>query len=200
MSSDSLIRFVVGPGEEIVPDIEASLPGRGFWVAASADALERAVQKGAFSKAARRKVRTPVDLAARVQSRLVVRCQSLLGLARRAGALMVGFDKVRALAAVGKVAVIVHAADAATHGVAKLEGVSATAERVTVLTREELSLAVGRENVVHAALAQGRLANHFVVDAARLAGLREKEPPSKVLPAAMKNEGNSRSLIKNAEL
>ena len=198
MSSDSLIRFVVGPGEEIVPDIEASLPGRGLWVAASTEALEQAVQKSAFSKAARRKVRTPVDLATLVQTRLVERCQSLLGLARRAGTLTVGFENVRGLAVAGKVAVIVHAADAATHGVAKLDGVSSTASRVTVLTREELSLAVGRENVVHAALAQGRLANHFVVDAARLAGLRGKELPSKVLPTAKTDEGKLRSRIKNA--
>ena len=182
LARERMIRFVVDPGGEIVADIEAALPGRGLWVTASSGALERAAERDLFSRAARRKVRIPDRLAAAVADRLLGRCQSLLGLARRAGTLTVGFEKVRAEIARGRTAVLVQAADASPHGTAKLERGVAAPRRVTVLTRAELSLAVGRENVVHAALARGRLANRFVVDAGRLAGLRGGDTPPATSP------------------
>ncbi len=200
LSTDRLVRFVVGPDGEIVPDIEAALPGRGLWVTASANAMERATDKDLFSKAARCKVRIPDHLAARVTARLVVRCQSLLGLARRAGTLTVGFEKVRAQIDAGNATVLVQAADASPHGTAKLDRLAAALDRVTILTREELSLAVGRENVVHAALARGRLANRFVIDAARLVGLRGGDTPPETLLVSVTDEYGTRSLIENAEL
>jgi len=185
LATERMIRFVVDPGGEIVADIEAALPGRGLWVTASSGALERAAARDLFSRAVRRKVRIPDGLAAGVAARLLGRCQSLLGLARRAGTLAVGFEKVRAEMARGRAAVLVQAADASPHGTAKLDRRVAALRRVTVLTRAELSLAVGRENVVHAALARGRLANRFVIDAGRLAGLRGGDVPPATSPPSV---------------
>lgn len=185
LATERMIRFVVDPGGEIVADIEAVLPGRGLWVTASSGALERAAERDLFSRAARRKVGIPDRLAAGVAARLLGRCQSLLGLARRAGTLTVGFEKVRAEIARGRAAVLVQAADASPHGIAKLDRRIAALRRVAILTRAELSLAVGRENVVHAALARGRLANRFVVDAGRLAGLRGGDTPPATLPPSV---------------
>ena len=185
LATERMIRFVVDPGGEIVADIEAALPGRGLWVTASSGALERAAERDLFSRAARRKVGIPDRLAAGVAARLLGRCQSLLGLARRAGTLTVGFEKVRAEIARSRVAVLVQAADASPHGTAKLDRRIAALSRVTILTRAELSLAVGRENVVHAALARGRLANRFVVDAGRLAGLRGGDTPPATSPPSV---------------
>ena len=105
LATERMIRFVVDPGGEIVADIEAVLPGRGLWVTASSGALERAAERDLFSRAARRKVGIPDRLAAGVAARLLGRCQSLLGLARRAGTLTVGFEKVRAEIARGRAAV-----------------------------------------------------------------------------------------------
>ena len=185
LATERMIRFVVDPGGEIVADIEAVLPGRGLWVTASSGALERAAERDLFSRAARRKVGIPDRLAAGVAARLLGRCQSLLGLARRAGTLTVGFEKVRAEISRGRAAVLVQAADASPHGSAKLDRRIAALRRVTILTRAELSLAVGRENVVHAALARGRLANRFVVDAGRLAGLRGGDMPPATSPPSV---------------
>ena len=185
LATERMIRFVVDPGGEIVADIEAALPGRGLWVTASSGAVERAAERDLFSRAARRKVGVPDRLAAGVAASLLARCQSLLGLARRAGTLTVGFEKVRAEIARGRAAVLVQAADASPHGTAKLDRRVVALRRVTILTRAELSLAVGRENVVHAALARGRLANRFVVDAGRLAGLRGGDKPPGTLPPSV---------------
>jgi uncharacterized protein len=178
----ALIRFVVGPGDVIVPDIVGKLPGRGIWVGASAPLLSRAVEKRLFQRAARRPVKAGPELVGLVERLLVQQCQGLLGLARRAGELVTGFEKVRAFAAAGKAAMLVTARDGAPGGGAKLARVAAGVPVVALLDVAELSLALGRENVVHAALGPGGLANRFGAEARRLAGFRATqgpmEPPS----------------------
>src|SRR5438874_9800053 len=70
-----LVRFVVGPESEIVPDLAAKLPGRGIWVRADRSILERAVAKNLFAKAAKTNVRVPAELAVTVEALLVKRMQ-----------------------------------------------------------------------------------------------------------------------------
>jgi len=174
---EKLVRFVVGPEGEVVPDIEAKLPGRGLWVTADAASLARAVARNDFAKAAKAPVKVAPDLAERVEKRLAGRMCSDLGLARRAAQLVMGFDNVsRALTANPPPRVLVEAADAAADGRRKLASAARGlhVETIDCLTRAELSLALGRENVIHAAVKAGPLAERLILDSGRLSGFRAR--------------------------
>ena len=172
------VRFVADPEGRIVPDIEGRLPGRGMWVKADRSVLAKAVAKNAFARAARAPVTVDRDLPERVEGRLVARMLGDLGLARKSGALVFGFDNVaRALGERNPPAVLVEAADGSPEGRRKLQN-AATSQGLKLavidcLTRAEMHLALGRENVIHAALKPGRLADRLIVEAARLQGFRD---------------------------
>ena len=171
-----MIRFVLGPGGEIVPDLAGRLPGRGLWVAAEREAVERAV-RGGFAKAARATVKAPPDLADRLAAQLARRLVDVLGLARRAGVAVAGFDQVAAALAAGSVAVLLQASDGSMLGrgklAAKARAQGGVAE-VDCLTAAEIGLALGRDNVVHAAVAPGGLARRMLDEARRLEGFRPR--------------------------
>jgi predicted RNA-binding protein YlxR (DUF448 family) len=180
LPESQLVRFVVGPGDEIVPDLAAKLPGRGIWVSAKRAALEQAVKKNLFSKAAKAAVHAVPDLPARVEALLVARMQDYLGLARRSGMLVLGFDTVvRALEARRKPSVLVEARHGAEDGRRKVAAAAHAQgiepQTIDVLTADELSMALGRENVIHAALFPGPLADRLALDAERLEGFRPHE-------------------------
>ena len=176
-----LLRFVADPDGAVVPDVEARLPGRGLWVRAERAAVERAASKGAFSRAAGASLKSDSGLAAHAEARLVERMLGYIGLARKAGDLILGFDQVeRALRGETPPAVIIEAADAAPDGRRKLHGAALASGVVPfvigVFSSAELSLALGRANVVHAALKSGRIAERLVFDAGRLNGFRPPKP------------------------
>jgi uncharacterized protein len=170
-----LVRFVVGPEGKVVPDISCRLPGRGLWLTARRDIVEMAVAKRLFARAARAQVGVDEGLANRVEQLLAARCCACLGLARRAGQAVAGFVKVRTLVSAGGAAVLVEAADGGGDSRAKLATLAPHLPVVDRLTCAELSAAFGREHVVHAVLAPGRLAKSFVAEAARLGGFRAAE-------------------------
>src|SRR3954464_8465112 len=89
-----LLRFVAGPDGTVVPDVAAKLPGRGLWVEASKAAIDKAVEKKLFARAAKAQVTATADLSARAERALLARMIGDLGLARRSGALFMGFDNV----------------------------------------------------------------------------------------------------------
>jgi hypothetical protein len=167
-----MIRFVVGPDGAVVPDILGRLPGRGIWVAADRAALARAVDKRLFARAARQPVAVPEGLSATVEALLRARVIELVSLARKAGAAVAGYEKVRDWLVKGDAAVLVQAADGSERGKAKLRPPEGEGTFVDVLTGAELGLAFGREHVIHAALAAGGLASRVVEEAARLGGMR----------------------------
>lgn len=171
-----MVRFVVGPDGRVVPDVAANLPGRGLWLTASRAVVETAVAKGRFARAARDHTISEVDLADQVGRLLARRCLDRIGLARRAGQAVTGFEKVRACLRQDDAAVLLAASDGGGDGRAKLRGLAGTIPEVAVFSRAELSSALGRENVVHAALRAGGLAQKFMMDAARLAGFRVSGP------------------------
>jgi uncharacterized protein len=178
-----LIRFVVGPDGELTPDIGATLPGRGMWVGARAATLATAIEKNVFAKAAKQAVKISPDLAARVPSLIVQRLQSDLGMALRAGQLILGFDQVqRALQGAEPPALRVEASDGAADGKRKLFAIGHArglkVQTIECLTSAELSVAVGRENVIHAALKSGRLQERLSMDAERLSGFRSAATPA----------------------
>jgi predicted RNA-binding protein YlxR (DUF448 family) len=169
-----MIRFVVGPEDRLVPDIASKLPGRGIWVSARRDALERAVTKQLFARAARRSVSTEPGLPALVERLVERQCLDLLGLARRAGILVAGFEKVEAMLRRGQVGVLIGARDGAKDGHAKLHRLAPDVPVANGLAAAALAEALGREGVVvHAAIGVGNLAERFVAASERLAGLRE---------------------------
>jgi uncharacterized protein len=176
-----LIRFVADPASHIVPDIAAKLPGRGFWVRAKRETIAKAVAKNLFARAAQASVKADADLPQRSEKLLAGAMLNTLGLARRAGELILGFEKVDAALRGGHApAVIVEAEDASPDGRHKLQA-AAHASRcrpfvIACFTSAELGLALGLPNVVHAALKAGRFAERLVFDAGRLEGFRPLKP------------------------
>lgn len=173
-SRHGLIRFAVSPDGEAVPDLAERLPGRGLWLSARRDIVQRACAENAFSKAARRSVSVPADLPDRLTALLDQRCLDLIGLARRSGEAVAGFEKVRAAMTTENVAVLIEAADGASDGREKLARLSSAAETLQVWTAAELGVPFGRDRVVHAAVFAGGLAERLVRDAARLLGMRNE--------------------------
>lgn len=170
----ALVRFVVGPDAVIVPDIAGKLPGRGIWVSADKTALEKAVQKGLFARAAKQPVKVPEGLAGQVAALLAKRVVDLVALARKSGEAVAGYEKVKDWLGREDVKVLLQSSDGSERGKSKLwtpEG----ARYFDCLTSDELGRAFGRESVVHAAIGAGGLAPRVVEEAARLKGLRVSE-------------------------
>ncbi len=162
-----LLRFVVGPNGDLVFDIAGRLPGRGLWLKAERDMIDTAASKRLFSKAARQSVTTPDDLVALVAAGLKRRCLDRLGLARRAGLVAVGFEKVRAQANTGDTVLILEAADGAANGRRKITGLAPGALVIDVFTGAELGQALGRDHAVHVSLRADRLTDTLTVEARR---------------------------------
>jgi predicted RNA-binding protein YlxR (DUF448 family)/ribosomal protein L30E len=168
----AMVRFVVAPDQSIVPDVACRLPGRGLWLTARRDIVQAAVAKRLFGRAAREPVTASGDLADRVEFLLRQRCLDLIGLARRSGKAVAGYEKVRAALRDGEAAVLLAAADGGESGREKVRAAGSDLPLVDVLSAAELGAAFGREHVVHAMVGPGRLAKALVVDAARLVGFR----------------------------
>jgi hypothetical protein len=156
-----LIRFVIGPDGGVVPDVKSKLPGRGVWVTASRQTVEAAVKRHAFGRGFKRDARVPTDLASQTERLLERAALDALAMAGKAGLVAVGFAKVAAALERDEVVAILHAAEGSPDGIRKLEAVSRRRmpekppRAVEFLKAEQLDLALGRPNVVHAALLAG---------------------------------------------
>jgi len=191
-----LLRFVAGPDGQVVPDVAAKLPGRGLWVEASKDAVNKAVEKKLFARAAKAQVTAEADLSARAEKALVGRMLGDLGIARRAGSLVLGFDNVlRALEGPKPPKLLIEAFDGARDGKRKLYAAAHRLELGCVvletLTSAELGLALGRENVIHAAVQPGGLAERLIFDAERLSGFRSSTRTGSERADTRENESKS---------
>lgn len=173
-----MIRCVAGPDNVLIADLGESLPGRGLWLRADRTALRTALAKNAFSRAARRKILVAADFEQRASDLLARRTLQMLGFARKAGVAVCGQAKVNAWARTGKIGVLLAASDGAQDGKGKLERLTSAAApgaaHVAILDAAELGLAFGREHVIHAAIAPGRLADRFLREANRLSGFRNQ--------------------------
>jgi len=173
LPKERMIRFVVSPDRVVVPDLTASLPGRGIWLSARGDVVETARARGAFARAARGPVTVPPDLAFGLQVALARRIGDTLGLARRAGQAVSGFAKAREWLAAGRAALVVQASDGSAAERARLLGGNAgKLPALAPLDGAALGAIFGRDHVVHVAVAPGRLAERLTIEAARLAGLQ----------------------------
>jgi predicted RNA-binding protein YlxR (DUF448 family) len=176
-----LIRFVVGPDAMVFPDLAEKLPGRGMYVSADRDALDKAASKGLFSRAAKTKVTVPDGLVDQIEPMLARRVVELISLARKGGRAVAGYEKVKDWLIKESARVLIQASDGSARGKSKLS-TPYGGNYIGWLTAEELGQAFGRQTVIHAALGDGGLSQRVVEEAARLKGLRvsaEDEPRRK---------------------
>lgn len=198
LPKEQMFRFVVGPGRELIPDLAGKLPGRGIWLSASRDVIEGAEgmrPKGvrpngtppggtprggkgrelvrAIARAAHGPVQVPQDLPGVLETALIRRIGDLIGLARRSGQAVAGFEKARDWMRTHPVGLVLQAADGSEAERTRFR--SAVPDAIPVLaplTGAELGRVMGHETVVHVALGPGRLAAAIAIEAARLAGIR----------------------------
>ena len=166
-----MLRFVIGPERTVVPDLAAKLPGRGIWLSARRDVLENARARGAFARAAKGSVTMPTDLPALIEAGLMRRVTELLGLARRAGQAVSGFQKAREWLVAGRAGLVVQAADGSPDERSRFLSGARDLPVVAPMTALALGAVFGRDHVVHAVVAKGRLAESLRIEAERLAGV-----------------------------
>jgi predicted RNA-binding protein YlxR (DUF448 family) len=188
---DELIRLAVSPDGEVLPDVLAKAPGRGAWIGVSRTELDDALAGGKLKADLSRAFKTgaltiPADLPGRVESALLRAFLDRLGLEMRAGKLILGSDRIASEARMGRVAALYHAADAGEDGSRKLDqafrvGTDAEGTRVAglclPLDRAALSVALGRDNVVHLALADRASAGRAAIPLRRLLNFLGAERP-----------------------
>lgn len=170
-----LVRLAISPDGDVMPDVRARAPGRGAWIGVSRAELEQAIGKGRFKGALARAFKgealtVPADLAERIEVALRDDLLARLGLEARASNLLTGSEKIEVAARRGQVAMLLHAADAAADGSRKLDQAWRVGEeaegtdhagQVLPVDRNALSRAMGRENVVHIAVTNGKAAERL---------------------------------------
>ena len=203
---EEMFRFVVSPDRTLIPDLAGKLPGRGIWLSASRDVIEgregsarpNGMPSGAkgrelvraIARAARGSVQVPSDLPVVLETALIRRIGDLLGLARRAGQAVAGFEKARDWMRAHPVGLVLQAADGSEAERARFR--SAVPDGIPVLaplTGVELGRVFGHDTVVHVALAPGRLADTIAMEAGRLAGLRTPPHRNDAVQAGMATTG-----------
>jgi uncharacterized protein len=178
--TDSMIRFVVSPEGGLVPDVAHKLPGRGIWIRSDRHALEIAIRKNIFSRAAKRQVKTDPGLIDQVHGLLRRRCLDLLGLARREGLLISGYEKILGNVKAKKLAWLIEATDGSADGrnriLAANRAAQGNAKICGCFDNSDLSLALGLENAIHVALLPGRRVERWSSEMKRLSGFEPIVP------------------------
>jgi len=174
-----LIRFVVSPDGAVLADLKRKLPGRGLWVTAQHAAVREAVRRHAFGRGFRCEVAVAPDLAERVDAQLLRAALDALAIAAKASRVVSGFTAVQAALTAEKVAALLQAHEAAPDGIRKLAAALARRPHplpvVSLFTSPQLDLALGRSNVVHAALLPGRESDGFLMRCASLERFRSDD-------------------------
>ena len=176
---EALIRFVEGPEGQIVPDLRTKLPGRGVWVSLARSRLTEAIASKAFQRGLKRPVQVDAGLPVLVDNLLLKYALDALSFANKAGSLILGYERVLQTIAEHKAMRLFHASDAGADGVAKLDSkyrmAASQGEMVTVppssidcFSIAQLSLALGRSNVVHGALIDAPASRNFIEQTGRL--------------------------------
>ncbi len=177
---DELLRFVLAPDGSVVPDLKRNLPGRGLWITATRDALAEAVKRKSFAKGFKQDVRTGADLIVQTDRLLERSALDALAIAGKAGQVVAGFMKVEAALGRSSILALLHAKEAAEDGVRKLDAAlhrrfeeeAGAIPTISDFTSQQLDLALGRANVVHAALLAGPAGNSFIARYLRMMRFR----------------------------
>ena len=174
--ADAMIRFVVDPDGAVVPDVKRKLPGRGIWITATRAAVEEAVGKRVFARGFKRDLRVAPDLAALTETLLERAALDALAIAGKAGQVIAGFGKVEDALNSGEAIALLHASDGAADGKRKLDAVWRKNDRqiplIEVFASAQLDLALGRLNVIHAALLAGPVSDSFIARTERFSRFR----------------------------
>jgi predicted RNA-binding protein YlxR (DUF448 family)/ribosomal protein L30E len=174
--ADEMIRFVVGPGGEVIADVKRKLPGRGLWITGTRAALEQAIERKIFSRGFKRDVRVAADLAAATGSLLERAALDALAIVAKAGQVVAGFGKTEDALSSGEAIALIHAADAAADGRRKLDAILRKNDRqipvIDAFSSGHLDLALGRLNVIHAALLAGPVSDTFLARTERFLRFR----------------------------
>ena len=174
-----MIRFVRDPDNNVVPDIAGKLPGRGVWVSADLENLQKAIKSGAFPRGFKSKVAVPETLTGQVEDGLKRSVLGLLSMAKKSGRITLGFDQVMGLARDGSLGFRVEALDGAADGRGKIRTLSRAIARelerndppvIGCFTAHELGDIMGRDKLVHAGIERGRLARRLREETHRLSG------------------------------
>jgi predicted RNA-binding protein YlxR (DUF448 family) len=191
-----MLRFVVGPDGDVVPDLKRNLPGRGVWVTAEAGHVAEAVKRQLFAKAFKDKVRASASLPEEIDRLLEQQALQALSMCNKAGLVTAGSAKVEKFLGSSPVAALVHASDGGADGIRKMGQVltrlkgeaAASVPRITLFASSQLDLALGRSNVIHAALKSGAASEAFLERCRRLAHYR-CGAAGDTLPDGMKMSG-----------
>ncbi len=172
----AMLRFVLSPDGVVTPDLAERLPGRGVWVKSDPSVIDLAVRKGAFARGFKGQVVVPGDLSALIERLLTKRCLELLGLARKAGQAVCGFDQVRDALKDAAPAFLLEAADGAEDGRMKVyflaKALYSDVKVAGALSAAELGMAFGREHVIHGLVRRGAIAGNLEAAYRRLTGFR----------------------------
>ncbi|MEW6766591.1 MAG: RNA-binding protein [Pseudomonadota bacterium] len=196
-SVDNLIRYVASPSGEVIPDLKRKLPGRGLWISLSHSAVAEAAKRGVFAKSFKRELKVSRTLADDTDRLIVRSLIDALAMAGKAGQVVSGFAKVEAAIDGRQAVALIHATDGAPDGIRKLNAKfggavtpnapdSAGFPVVSVLTKDELDLALGRANVVHAALLAGPASKTFLTRCQML--IRYRMTAGDKVSGAIRNE------------
>ncbi len=183
LPAHKLVRFVCAPDGVIIPDVAAKLPGRGCWITADRDILKEAIRSKRLLHAGRallkketenKTVKITDGLLDQIEDLLRKRCLDYIGLANRAGNIISGYEKVRAMLKSGKTDILITASDGAENGRSKMCQGLDNLRVIDMFAREELSKAVGLENAVHLALLPGGIKTSLLREISRYKHCRKK--------------------------
>ena len=180
----AMIRFIVGPNNEIIPDISEKLPGRGIWVKSNRSFLEKALSKKLFIKSAKYKVSVRHDLINLVEAILLKSVLALISLSRKSGIAVSGYEKVKSTLSDGSASILIQAKDGSNNQKSKLRPPNGSKSYIDCLSSSELGEAFGRNYVVHASLTSGGLSKRVVHEALRLNNVRGFEQINEKLSAS----------------
>ncbi len=189
---DAFIRFVVGPDRTVVPDLRCRLPGRGAWVTGERSKVQEAVKRKSFKRAFKSEVEVPAMLADMIDGLMEKDALQALSLANKAGLVVAGATKVEGSIGPKVPAALISASDGSADGIRKMEAAvrrlmgedAESIARIRDFRSDQLDLALGRTNVIHAAVAGGTAAKGFVARARRLARYRGEQAAQAAVPEA----------------
>ncbi len=192
MSPEVMIRFVLGPDHDVVPDLRRKLPGRGVWVGAQAALVKTAMKKNAFKRAFKTEAKVSATLADDLDALMEKSCLQALAFANKAGQVIAGFAKVEAALANDPVICLVHAKEAGADGIRKLgqvwsrrcEGKNISLPAITVFNGDQLDLALGRHNITHMVVKAGGAGASFFSQCQKLEAYRADILPDRIALAS----------------
>ena len=177
LAQTEMVRFVLSPDMVVTPDINSKLPGRGVWVKADRDSITLAASKGAFARGFKAQVKVPEGLADQVEALLLQRCLSVLGMAKKAGGVILGYDQVKDALRKKTHGILLEASDGAEDGRNKVyflaKALYSSVNVAGALTSAELGMAFGRDRVIHGLVRKGAIAKTWTLAYRRLTGFRE---------------------------